>query len=260
MRLRLEMDKLKIGIFALTSCQGCMWNILNLEHNLIELMKIVNIANFELIKKKNEEGPFDVALIEGCITTEEEQQQAVKIREKSKFIIAFGTCATYGGVPTIRNFLDLHDQVEALPPNPLFLKQIAARGIDAFIKVDYFMRGCPIDKKEFINVMKDLVVGKKPKQITHNVCFECRQKENICLLQKGEPCMGPITYAGCNALCPSHSTPCYGCFGPMEDANLDAEIEQFKKCGLTTEDIKRYFRTFAGTSKVFKKFNEDIKK
>ncbi len=247
-------EKKTIGIFSLTSCQGCVWMMLDLEKEMLDIVDKFNVLNFSLIKEKNTEGPFDIAFVEGSVTTEEEKSIVKDIRSKSKFLIAYGTCATYGGIPTIVNYMDLKEVEEEIYENPAVIKSIKATGIADHVKVDYFMRGCPVVKEEIVGVVKELLSGRVPREKEYAVCVECREKGNICLLQQGKPCMGPITYAGCNALCPSNSIACYGCRGPLEDANVDMQVKLFAKMGIRMEDITRFFRMFAGSSRIFGKY------
>lgn len=246
-------SKLRIGIFSITSCQGCQWLILDLSDNLLYLMDKLDIINFPLLKEKNEEGPFDIAIIEGCITSDAEEEEVKRIRNQSKYLIAFGTCATYGGIPSITHFLDIDEVRKEVYNDPNAVKSISAKGIGDVVNVDYYLRGCPIDKDEFVSLLKDLLVGKKPRQPEFPVCVECKQKENPCLLLKGKPCLGPVTYAGCGAVCPSDNIACIGCRGPIKNANVEAAINIFKKNNISVLDIVRTFRTFAGTSKLYSK-------
>lgn len=252
--------KPKVGIYSLTACEGCMWQILNLEDNLLEIMKKVDIVEFPLMKSHGENKKvqkLDIVFVEGCVATKENEKKIKEIRNRAKFLVALGTCATYGGVPTIRNFLDIKDVEEEVYKNPIKDIIPQAKSLDKVVKVDYFIRGCPCESKEFLQVVNDFLIGKKLKQLEYPVCVECRIKENRCLLQAGLPCMGPITFAGCDAICPSNSLACIGCRGPLDDGNLDAEVGLFEECcGVTKEEIKKRFRMFASTSKIFEKYNK----
>ncbi|MBW3012073.1 oxidoreductase, partial [Candidatus Woesearchaeota archaeon] len=223
---------------------------------LVEIIQNFDILNFPMAQEINEKGPFDVTLVEGAVTTKKEIEKLKDIRKKSKIVIAFGTCATYGGIPAIKNFLDLKEVEEQVYDNPAVIRSIKATGIADHVKVDYFIRGCPAIQRETVQFLKDILQGKKPHQPTSPVCFECRAKGNECLLQKGQPCMGPITFGGCDALCPSRGIVCHGCRGPLPDANIAMEVKLFKKQGIKMKDIKRFFRMYAGTSRFFAKYLE----
>ena len=242
-----------IAIYSLTSCAGCQFSLLFLKDELVDIMNKFDIVRFPMLKEINDKGPFDITLVEGSVTTKKEIKELKEIRKKSKILIAFGTCATYGGIPAIKNFLDLTEVEEQIYENPAVIRSIRATGIADHVKVDYFIRGCPAIQQETVKMLKDLLIGKKPKQTDVPVCYECRAKGNICLLQKGEPCMGPITYGGCDAICPSKGIICHGCRGPLPDANIAMEVKLFRKYGIKMKDIKRFFRMFAGTSRFFAK-------
>lgn len=240
-----------MGIFSFTSCAGCQFEILDLEDDLLEIFERVNITHFPMAKAENDEGPFDVAVVEGAITTPEEARKIKEVRKKSKFLIAIGSCASYGGVPSIKDFYTEEEIEVPVYKSTRVVKSIRADGIGRYVKVDYFMHGCPPNKCEFLRVIKDLMVGRTPRQPDYPVCKECREHKNPCLLQQGKPCMGPITIGGCDSVCTDHRIPCTGCRGPVEDANIDPLVHLYEKMGFTHEDIKKFFISYAGTSKVF---------
>lgn len=246
-------QKPKIGIFSFTSCAGCQFEILDLEDELLEICEKVDITHFPMAKANNEEGPFDVAFIEGAITTKEEAKKIKEIRNKSKFLVALGTCASYGGVPAIKDFYTEEEIAVPVYQSTKAVQSIRADGIAHYVKVDYFMHGCPQNKHQFLRVLKELLIGKIPKQPDYPVCKECRENKNACLLQQGKPCMGPITNGGCDSICVNNGIECKGCRGPSDDANIDPIVRLYEKIGLTEEDIKRKFITYAGTSKIFSK-------
>lgn len=258
-RAKFAKAKPNLGIFSLTSCAGCQFSLLFLKDELVEIINNFDILNFPMIQEYNEKKHFDVILVEGSVTTKKEIEKLKRLRANTKILIAFGTCATYGGIPAIKNFLDLREVEEEVYDNPAIIQSIKATGIADHVKVDYFIRGCPAIQAETVQFLKDILQGKKPKQPEFPVCFECRAKGNVCLLQKGEPCMGPITYGGCDALCPTRNIICHGCRGPLPDANISMEVKLFKKYGIKMKDIKRFFRMFAGTSRFFAKYLEGEK-
>lgn len=253
------MKKLKVGIFSLTCCQGCQWEVLDLEEVLIEIMHRVDVVHFPLIKEHNDSGKLDVAFIEGTIVTEEEKQKVLEVRAKSDFVVALGTCACFGGVPTIRSFFSKKEVETEVYDDPRVLNAVYAEGIGDVIDVDYYMRGCPITKEEFVAVIKQLLLGNKPKELEQPVCVECRAKGNKCLLLEGEHCMGPVINGGCDALCPTEGHYCFGCRGPLKHANVDSIVKLYKKYGFGMKDITQYLNLFAGTSKVFSKYEGKIK-
>ncbi|MCP3682426.1 MAG: oxidoreductase [bacterium] len=245
------MEKPKVAFFSLTSCSGCQISVLDLETELMEIFKHFDVIHFPLVKEENLHGPYDITFVEGAVANKEEIKKIFEIRAKSKIVIALGTCAAYGGVPAIKNLGYGEDIEKTVYHDPAFLEAINVFGIGNYVKVDYYIRGCPINKEEFIKVLKFLLAGKLPLHIDYPVCKECRAKGNVCLLREGRDCIGPVTYGGCDAVCPSNGIPCYGCRGPLPDANVDSLVKLFKRNGISHEDIKRAFLKYAGTSKKF---------
>jgi len=245
------MKKLKIAFFGHTSCKGCFFEFLLLERKILDLLKVADIAHFELLKEYNKEGPFDITFMDGAISSEKELGKLKEIREQSKFLIALGSCACYGGIPSMANIIEHPEKM--VYPEPIDHKSTKVTSIDKHIKVDYYLRGCPIDKEEALNVVKDLVKGKIPKEKDYCVCVECRMRGNRCLFEDGIFCLGPVTYAGCNAPCPAVRASCDGCRGPLPDGNIGEEIDLLRKHGGSKEDIKRMFSKYAPSDKKFKR-------
>ena len=245
--------KLQLGIFSFTSCEGCLVEFLSLEENLLDVIKHFDIINFPLANEKhNTKGPFDVAIIEGSIDKKSQIKELEEIRKNSKFLIAYGACAAHGCVQGINNFFNkkrlakqvygAENAIETQENNPL----------DKFIKVDYYCYGCPVYHPEVLNVLKQIAAGAVPRQRVKPVCYECRLNENECLLQKGMPCLGPVTNCGCNSICTNADYPCTGCRGPLNDENLDAFLTILKSKGFTKDEISRLFKKYAPTSDKWK--------
>ncbi|MBN2422582.1 hypothetical protein JXB41_05115 [Candidatus Woesearchaeota archaeon] len=246
------MQKIKSALYSFTSCSGCQVELLNMEE-AFDILKKFNFVFFPLIEEKKELADYDVVFVEGAITNKEQVFELKKLREKTKFIVAYGTCATYGGIATISDFEDKNELTEEVYGSKMkehSLKKVF--GIGNWVKVDYYMRGCPVIKTEIIEFAKSF--PKIPKEHEYPVCVECRQKGNPCLLAtKHLPCMGAITYGGCKALCTSEGIPCQGCRGPLPTADVDARIKVFEKFNISKEQIRRTFIKFAGTSKKYRK-------
>ncbi len=240
-----DKGKLKVAILGLTCCGGCQLEILNLEPVLLDLVEVIELVNFPEAQSENKDGPYDVAFVEGSITTKEEIERIKKIREESKFLVALGTCACYGGVQAIRNFGDVEEARKQVYENDgSHIDALPATGLDEHVKVDYYMRGCPVDRSEIIDVITSLLIGKTPTPKHYPVCVECKLAEYACLLNEGKLCMGPVTNAGCKARCPAVSVPCDGCRGPYDQANLESFIEILKEKKISVEDILRKFRMY----------------
>jgi len=244
------MKKLRIAFFGFTSCKGCFFEFLILEKKILEMLKVAEIVHFQLIKEYNEQGPFDITFMDGAVSTEEELEKLKKIREDSRYLIALGTCACWGGIPSIKNYTENPEQV--VYPEPIKYKSIEVTPIDKHVKVDYYLRGCPFNREELFEVVRSLSVGKIPREKNYCVCVECKERGTKCLFEDGIVCLGPVTYAGCGAPCPAFRASCDGCRGPLPDGNIGEEVELLRKHGVTDEDIKRMFRKYAGGAEKFK--------
>jgi sulfhydrogenase subunit delta len=249
-----EIKRPIVGIFSMTSCSGCQIRMLDMEDWLVDLFRLCNVVHFPLVKKHEHAEHYDIAIIEGAVTTDEELRKVKFVREHSTFVIALGTCATYGGIPSIKDYGYREEIEKTVYPEPVpFIHNLGVCGVYPHIKIDYFLRGCPPDKDEIKRVLLDLINGKKmPRNYDDPVCVECRMRGNDCFLQKGLLCMGPVTYAGCKAICPSIGFQCYGCRGPLDDANVHSLIQIFENCHVSEDEIRRMFIKFAGTSKKFR--------
>ena len=247
-------DKPKAGFYGFTGCAGCLLTILNCEDELLDIFNAADVKSFLMANRENfEDEPLDVAFVEGSITTEEQLEKLKKIREKSKIVVAIGTCSCYGGVQSMYfgdgNFEKRWKQVYGDAKIEL-TEAFESKPIDEFIKVDFYLPGCPIDKRQFLEFYSQLVRGIPPRLPHYPVCAECKWNENECLLMKGKLCLGPITRGGCNARCPSDNVPCVGCFGPADEVNINSEMKLLLERNYSREEIIRRIRTFAGASFV----------
>jgi len=247
--------KLKTAIIGLTGCFGCQVQFLNLEDELLDLLEVLDIVHFPLAKEENSDGPFDLALIEGSVSTSEQVKEVKEMREKSKKVVALGTCACFGNLQGISNFQSKEEVRRTVYGDAkLNYEAIDVAPIDRYIQVDHYVPGCPYDKGILIETLKYIALGKRPLRVDYCVCAECKLRENGCLLiEKGQPCMGPITRGGCGALCPSYNYTCEGCQGPSEDAAevIDAYVKILKDKGISEDDILLKLRKFAPLYKPF---------
>jgi len=230
--------KPRIAFFDFASCEGCQLTVINLEDEILDILDKVDIVNFrEAISDQSDE--YDVAIIEGSITREHEKERLLKIRERAKVVVAIGACATTGGLNALKNLKPISFIKEAVYGDKASYYESfdKAYPLSAFIKVDYNVWGCPIDKNEFMEVFKSILLGKKPEIPNYPVCVECRLNENVCVFEKGRTCVGPITRAGCGAICPTHGSGCEGCRGYLDNPEVNAEKEILKKYGKTVDDI-----------------------
>ncbi len=232
------MSKPKVAFFDFTSCEGCQLSILNLEAELLELLDIIDIVEFrEAMSEKSQS--FDIAVIEGSFSRNSDLKRLKKIRKTAGVVIALGACAHIGGINALRNSQGREDLMKKVyPDNPyLYETNEKALPISAAIMVDAFIPGCPVDVKEFVKVVKNLVLGKDPGLPTYPVCVECKLNENICVYELGKTCLGPVVRAGCNAVCTSSGGVCIGCRGLIPKPNINSQKDIMQKYGLTMERI-----------------------
>lgn len=253
------MNRPKFAVYKLSSCAGCQLKLLNIEENLIEIAGLIDIEYFVMAKRKKGLGPFDIGFIEGAVTCEEEIEKLKKARKECRILVALGSCACYGGIPAIKNDTDEREIEDRVYKDLSVIHSTKAFGIDQYVQVDAYLKGCPVSKNELIDFIKAALLGSKPNLKTHSVCVECKLNENVCLfISKGIPCMGSVTCAGCGALCPSVSRACEGCRGPSDDANTESLAQSFMEYGLSKDDIVRKFKKFAGETPQFKKGAETL--
>lgn len=243
--------KPKIAIYDFTDCEGCEVKLVSLREKLLLLEKKVDIVNWRLGQEKFEPGPYDIAIIEGTPITEYEVKLLKDLRENSKILVALGACAALGGIPAIMPEKDRKKWYEKI-----YTAQYRPRGIDAvplsaYVKVDFSIHGCPVDENEVVRVMGELLSGKNPSYRGYSVCFECKQAGNPCrIVDEKKPCLGPIIQGGCKAICVSGGSPCYGCFGLRDGANIPALIKILEKI-TDKETIEKYLSMFHKKTKEF---------
>ena len=248
------MEKLKLGVFAFTSCYGCQLEILNLEDKIMPLLNYLDIQYWRLLQETpaNPEN-IDIAIIEGSITNEEELAEVKQIRERVKLVITIGACAHLGGVQGLRNIMDNKAVQNAqYGKNLEGVRSIPVQSIPDIIQVDAIVRGCPINREEFLKTIFSLLTGRKPYQWNSPVCVECKIAQNECFFERDNNityCLGPITEAGCNARCPSNGVPCDGCRGWTLDFHLKQEYFELKNRGLKNKEILRLLRRYSGGRK-----------
>lgn len=232
------MKKPRIGVFKFTSCDGCQLSILNMEDEILDILELFDIAYFREATDKPLQGLFDIALVEGSITTDRQRREIVDIREKARRLITIGACATSGGLQALRNWSSMSAYKNYIYPSPEIINTLStSTPVCDHVYVDYDLWGCPINKDSLSETLTSFLVDKKPGIPRYSLCMECKRKGVPCILvSKAEPCLGPITKAGCGAICMIFGRPCYGCFGPKEDANIDSLLRQFQKMGLNQKD------------------------
>jgi coenzyme F420-reducing hydrogenase gamma subunit len=244
--------KPKLGFFDFTGCEGCQLEAINLETELVELLELVDIVNFrEAMTEKGED--YEIAFIDGAITTESDISRIKEIREQAKIVVAMGACASLGGVNCLKNFRPMEENLKIVYGDCAgYYNTIPARPVSAVVPVEYELPGCPMNRYEFLKLAKALLLGKKFELPNYPVCVECKMAGNVCVFDKGGFCLGPVTKAGCSAICVTTGRHCWGCRGLVDDPNVNSEKEILQKHGLTVDDILNQFRIFNGYLEVSK--------
>jgi coenzyme F420-reducing hydrogenase gamma subunit len=247
-----------LGVFKFSSCDGCQLSILDLEGQLLTIFESVDVRHFLEASSDLKGGPYDIALVEGCVSTPEEAERIRAIREESRTLVAIGACATAGGLQALRNWDRLDRFKEAVYPRPEFLDSLdKALPIAAYVPVDYELRGCPVSKDQLIQLFAAILQGTTPRLPTNAVCFECKRRANVCVMvASGVPCLGPVTMDGCGAICPSFGRGCYGCFGPADVVNLKSYSDWLENKGVERSTIDQLVRGINSYSKEFKEWLE----
>ncbi len=243
-----------LAVWKFASCDGCQLTLLDCEDELMAVTDRVEIAYFLEASSAVVEGPYDLSLVEGSITTAVDAERIKEVRRQSRTLITIGACATAGGIQALRNFGDVEELLRIVYATPEFLSTLGtSTPISDHVEVDLELRGCPIDRRQLLEVIGAVLAGRKPAIGDHSVCVECKARHNTCVLvAHGTPCLGPVTHAGCGALCPSFHRGCYGCFGPSEGADIAAMTSVLRAQGMSEDEILRLFHTFNAWSEGFR--------
>ncbi|HET8758255.1 MAG TPA: hypothetical protein VFM58_19700 [Solirubrobacteraceae bacterium] len=243
-----------LAVWKFASCDGCQLTVLNLEDELLALAGEIEIAHFLEASSATVEGPYDVSLVEGSITTPSDAERILEVRRASRTLITIGACATAGGIQALRNFADVREFSSVVYASPDYIATLAtSTSIGTHVRVDFELRGCPIDKDQLLEVVSAYLARRSPRVRTHSVCIDCKRRGTVCVMvAHGTPCLGPVTHTGCGALCPSYDRGCYGCFGPMESADPAALSGRLKELGLGDRDLVRVYRTFNAGAAPFR--------
>ncbi len=254
----IQARKPKLAVWKFASCDGCQLSLLDCEDELLTVAGAVDIANFPEASRAVAKGPYDISLVEGSITTPHDAERIHKIRRDSKCLITIGACATAGGIQALRNFRDVKEFVSIVYAHPEYIETLKkSTPIAEHVFVDFELRGCPVNKMQLVEVLNAFLNGRSPITPKHSVCMECKMRGAICVMTaRGIPCLGPVTQAGCGALCPAYNRGCYGCFGPMETPNTRSLSDWWEQLGVTDPDLVRAFRGFNAYAEEFRKESE----
>lgn len=251
--------KPRLAVWKFASCDGCQLSLLDCEDELLAVAGQIEIAHFLEASRATAPGPYDLSLVEGSITTPEDAERIQHIRKESKFLVTIGACATAGGIQALRNYTDVSDYVSVVYAQPQYIETLAtSTPIADHVQVDFELRGCPINKGQLLEVINAFLNSRKPNVSTYSVCMECKRRGVPCVMvTQGIPCMGPVTQAGCDALCPAYARGCFGCYGPMESPNTAALSRWWKEAlGSTNDELVRSLRTFNAYAEPFRKESE----
>jgi coenzyme F420-reducing hydrogenase gamma subunit len=244
----------KLAVWKFASCDGCQLSLLDCEDELLSLAGHVTIANFPEASRAVLDGPYDISLVEGSVTTPHDLERLQVVRRESKYLVTIGACATSGGIQALRNFADVQQYVGLVYPSPEYISTLArSTPIAAHVQVDYQLHGCPINKTQLLEVISAFLNRRQPNIAAHSVCIECKQRGTPCIsVIYGTPCMGPLTHAGCGAICPAYNRGCYGCYGPMESANAAPLAAAMLEKGASEAELVRMFRTYNAAAPGFR--------
>ena len=241
-----------LAVWKFASCDGCQLSLLDCEDEFLALAGAVDISHFTEMSRASVDGPYDISLVEGSITTGADVDRIHEVRAMSRRLITIGACATAGGIQALRNYA-AGDYPPVVYAHPEYLDSLAtSTPISAHVNVDYELQGCPIDRRQLLEVLVAELAGRRPVVPGHSVCVECKQRSTVCVLVRGgTPCLGPVTRAGCGALCPSVERGCFGCFGPADTHNAASLSRRILELGATRADAGRLFRTFNAGAAAF---------
>jgi coenzyme F420-reducing hydrogenase gamma subunit len=255
-----QVNRPRLAIYKFASCDGCQLALLDAEDELLDVATEVEIAYFVEARRQMLEGPYDVSLVEGSISTPEQAQQIKEVRAQSKFLVTIGACATSGGIQALRNWGNVDDFIRIVYATPSYIDTLAiSNPVSEHVAVDFELRGCPINTRQCVELITALLIGRQPRVPTHSVCLECKRRGTVCVMvAQAIPCLGPVTQAGCGAICPAYGRGCYGCYGPMESPNTEALSQYFLDLGVSQDEAVRLFRNFNSYSVAFRMASDKI--
>jgi coenzyme F420-reducing hydrogenase gamma subunit len=250
--------KPKLAVFKFASCDGCQLSLLDAEDELLAVAESVDIAYFLEARTQESAGPYDVGLVEGSVTTAHDAERIKQIRQQCKYLVTIGACATAGGIQALRNWGDVDEFLRVVYARPDYIRTLkTSTPISDHVLVDFELRGCPINKKQLVELVSALLWGRKPKVPRHSVCVECKRRGTVCVaVAQGIACLGPVTQAGCGAICPSYNRECFGCYGPKEKPNLVSLTSYYKERGADGGHLLRLTRNFNGYAPEFREIGD----
>ncbi|MDH3426198.1 MAG: oxidoreductase [Acidimicrobiia bacterium] len=252
------MSKPRLAVWKFASCDGCQLTLLDCEDQLLDIAGAIDIAYFPEATRGEIAGPYDLSLVEGSVTTAHDAARILDVRRMSSKLVTIGACATAGGVQALRNWANVEDFASVVYAHPEYIETLeTSTPISQHVDVDFELRGCPISKQQLLEVINAFVHNRKPDVPGHSVCVECKLRGTPCVMVASRtPCLGPITHAGCWALCPAYDRGCYGCYGPAESPNIAALASWWRGLGASNNDLVLALRTFNGYAPEFREASE----
>lgn len=250
----MELAKPRLAVVKFASCDGCQLQLLSCEDELLTLASQIDIVHFLEASSHVEPGPYDIALVEGSITTAADRQRLLTIRAQSAQLIAIGACATAGGIQALKNWANHRDFMRCVYARPETIESLAtSTAIADHVRVDFELRGCPINRWQLLEVLRSLLAGRRPRTPRTSVCLECKRRGTVCVAVAGnQACLGPITQAGCGAICPTFQRGCYGCFGPAAQPNCDHLADWYLQERITAPQLVPLLRNFNAAAPEFR--------
>jgi sulfhydrogenase subunit delta len=249
----------RLAVWKFASCDGCQLSLLDCEDELLPLAHRVRLVYFKEATSTALRGPYDLSLVDGSISTPQQVERIHAIRRASRRLVTLGACATAGGIQALRNFADAGRYLSTVYPRPEYVATLAtSTAISEHVPVDFELRGCPVDKRQLLEVISALLHGRAPQIPSHSVCVECKLRGTPCVMVRGVPCLGPVTHAGCGALCPAYDRGCYGCYGPMETPNTASLSRAFRGYHVAEDALVRVWRTFNANAPEFRRAAREV--
>ncbi len=251
-----------LAVFKFASCDGCQLSLLDAEDELLAVADAVEIAYFLEARTQQIDGPYDVGLVEGSVTTAHDVERIKEVRKQCRFLVTIGACATAGGIQALRNWVDVNDFISHVYAHPEYVNTLGtSTPIAEHVFVDFELRGCPINKHQLVELVAALVHGRRPRVPSYSVCVECKRRGTVCVaVAQGVACLGPVTQAGCGAICPSYNRECFGCYGPKERPNPISLSRHYAATGTPSPQLVRLLRNFNGYAPDFRVASDKLEK
>jgi coenzyme F420-reducing hydrogenase gamma subunit len=250
--------KPKLAVFKFASCDGCQLSLLDCEDQLLAVAENVEIAYFLEARTQESEGPYDVGLVEGSVTTAHDAERIKHIRRQCKYLVTIGACATAGGIQALRNWGDVDEFLRVVYARPDYIQTLqTSTPMSEHVLVDFELRGCPINKNQLVELISALLWRRRPRVPRHSVCVDCKRRGVVCVaVAQGIACLGPVTQAGCGVICPAYDRECFGCFGPKEKPNLVSLTAHYEARGTDRGHLLRLTRNFNGYAPEFREYGD----